>query len=75
MGSPAMTVLALQYRGDAVDLDVEMSRPRQKVDQDPRRRIFSKTARMDRAAYRFIAAECFDPHRSLARYPSLIHWA
>jgi hypothetical protein len=25
MGSPAMTVLALQYRGDAVDLDVEMS--------------------------------------------------
>src|SRR5437764_6908957 len=47
----------LQYRGDAVDLDVEMSRPRGKVDQDPRRRIFGIIARMDRAPYRFIAAE------------------
>jgi hypothetical protein len=38
----------LQHGGDAVDLDVEMPWPSRHIDEDPRRRIFGKVARIDR---------------------------
>lgn len=47
MGPLATTVLALLYRGDAVDR-CRNARPRRNIDQDPRWRIFGKIARMDR---------------------------